>query len=132
MHRVLVGFGGLFGGILADAFNAGNLCELVKKFCHIVADDDLELAGLGKAALDAGQCLDPFDVRLGRVRQNKPHARHAVGHGVDVLFAADQTQQLFGVRCKFSHGSRSFTIALVRVLTDKYINIYVYVCRLPV
>ena len=107
LQGILVGFGRLLGGVLADALNAGDLGELVVELGHFVADDDLELPRLGKAALGAGQRLDGFYVGLGRVRQHKAHAGDAVGHGVDVFFSADQLEQLFSIRCKFSHDTRS-------------------------
>src|SRR5699024_438347 len=87
LQGILVGFGRLLGGVLADALNAGDLGELVVELGHLVADDDLELPRLGKAALGAGQRLDGLYVGLGRVRQHKAHAGDAVGHGVDVFFS---------------------------------------------
>ena len=103
-HR-LVGLGRRLHGVLADPFNAGEGGELVVKHPHVVADDDLELTGLGEGAFDRAQPLNLHGVCLGRVHQHKPHPRHAVGHRLDVLFAADQAQQRLDIVLVFPHGA---------------------------
>ena len=103
LQAVLVLLGGALDRLLGDALDARHRYEIIVKLGHGVADDDLELARLGKGALGGLDFLDPGHIRLGRVVEHKAHPGDAVRHRRNVLFAADGRQQLFCVLLVLAH-----------------------------
>ena len=75
----------------------------IKAHLNIVADDDLELAGLREAALDDLHRLDALDVCFRRIAEHEAHARHAVRDRGDIPLAADEPQKLLRVFRVLSH-----------------------------
>lgn len=103
LERVLVGAGCLLGLLLGDAAHARDCDEVIVEVVDLVADDDLELAGLREASLGCGKRLDRRHVRDARVDEGEAHARHAVRERGDVLLAADQAEHLAGVAFEPAH-----------------------------
>lgn len=99
LQRILVRLGRVLHGFLRHALDAGDGGEVVVEGSHVVADDDLELAGLGEAALHHLHGFDGGDIRLLGIPQHEAHAGHAVGDGRDVFLAAYELQELLGVLC---------------------------------
>ena len=103
LQRVLVLLGGALYRVFGNALDARHRNEIVVEIRHRVADDDLELAGLGKGALGHLHALDLGHVRFGRVVEHEPHAGDAVGNRGDILFTAYVFQQFLGVLLVFAH-----------------------------
>ena len=94
LQRVLILLGCGLSLVFADAFDAGNGGEVVVEVSNSVANDDLELASLGEAALNGRDSLDGFDVCQCGIIQNEAHSGHAVADCCDVFLATNQLQQL--------------------------------------
>ena len=88
---------------LADAFDAGDSGEVVVEVSNGVADDDLELTGLGEGALDGLQFFDGLDVSDCGIVQNEAHAGDAVADCCDVFLATNQLQQLGSILGVLAH-----------------------------
>ena len=71
LQRILVLFRGLLDLILGDAGDTGYFYEIFIEFRDCVADDDLELSGLGEGTLNDLHGLDAGDIRLGRICQDE-------------------------------------------------------------
>ena len=108
LGAVLVLLGRALDGVLRDALDARHGHEIVVKVADRVADDDLELAGLGKGALGRPDLFDAGHVCFGRIVQHKAHPGDAVRYRSDVFFAADCREQFFGVLYVFTHETSSF------------------------
>ena len=114
LNEGLVGLGGGLHSVLAHPFHSGVGGELLVEYRNVVADDDLELSGLGEGAFHGGNFLNFGHICLAGVSQHEPHPGHAVGDGLDVLPSADEWQQRLYVSLilghmpillLFSHGS---------------------------
>jgi hypothetical protein len=116
LERVGVGERGLLHLFLRGLADARDLGELVVEVLDVVADDDLELAGLGEAPLDRLQGLDAFHVSLARIGQGETHARHAVRHRRDVLLASHEVEHSLRVLRVLGHSLSS--------LSNTYANKY--------
>ena len=104
LQGVLVLFGSRFHVVLGGCgFKARNLCQFLVIGGNVVANDDLELSCLGKAALDSGQSLDFLDLRFVRIFQHQPKTGHAVCGRGDVFFSAQQLQQPGHFVCVLAH-----------------------------
>ena len=104
LEQRLVRLGSRLHRILADPLNARAGGELIVEDGHIVADDDLKLSGLGKGPLYRRDGLDSRRVRLGRVRQHKPHPGHAVGHRLNIFPASNGPQKRLYICLILCHG----------------------------
>ena len=89
--------------VLGDALDARHRNKIVVEIRHRVADDDLELTGLGEGTLDHLHAFDLGDVGLGGVVEHEPHPGHAVRDCRNVRLAAYVFQQLGGVLLVFAH-----------------------------
>ena len=107
LNGLLVGLGCGLHRILAHSLDARIGSKLVVKYAHIISDDDLILAGLGKGPLDTGDFLNGLLVRLFRIHQYEPHPGHTVGYRLDVFLAADIGQKFFDLFLIFPHNRLS-------------------------
>ena len=112
LQRVLILLGCGLSLVFADAFDAGNGDEVVVEVSNSVANDDLELASLGEAALNGRDSLDGFDVCQCGIVQNKAHSGYAVADCCDVFLATNQLQQLGGILGVLAHDCGSSCISL--------------------
>ena len=112
LQRVLILLGCGLSLVFADAFDAGNGGEVVVEVSNSVANDDLELASLGEAALNGRDSLDGFDVCQCGIVQNEAHSGYAVADCCDVFLATNQLQQLGGILSVLAHNCGSSCIFL--------------------
>lgn len=99
---------GLFHVLFGAAFNPGDGNQLVVHLVHRTgADDDLQLAGGLKDALDAVYLLHLFFFHFAVVRNHQPQPGGTVGRADDVFRPANQRQDGF-CRCLVIHGVHPF------------------------
>jgi len=126
LQSVLVLLGCGLGLVLADAFDAGNGGEVVVEVSDGIADDDLELTGLGEAALNGRDSLDCLDVCQCGIVQHEAHTGHAVADCCDVFLATNQLQQLGGILGVLAHDSGSSCIFLFLTCLNKFLMASLY------
>lgn len=97
LEHVLIRLRGRLDRVLRHTLDACNRREIIVEHRDIVADDDLELAGLREAAFDDLHRLNAFDIRFRRITEYETHARHAVRNRRNIPLAADELQKLLRV-----------------------------------
>ena len=109
--------------VLADAFDAGDSGEVVVEVSNGVADDDLELTGLGEGALDGLQFFDSLDISDCGIVQNEAHTGDAVADRCDVFLAANQLQQFSSILGVLAHRIDSSCFFLYLTCLNKFLTL---------
>ena len=103
LQQVLLAAGRSFHRILRYPFNTGERGKRLIKLAYLIANNHLELSGLGKRPLDTTNRLNAGNIRLLRLNQDKTHPRHAMRHRADILPAAHGCQKQCGILLELRH-----------------------------